>query len=40
MVTVEAEGDETLQRMMGVVSSHLDRCAVRDAPLAFDWVKG
>jgi hypothetical protein len=38
MVTVE--GGETLQRRKGVVSSRLDRCAVRDAPLPFDVVKG
>lgn len=36
-VTVEAESDETLERMKGVVSSHLDRFAFREAPLAFDW---
>ena len=39
-VTVEAEDDETLQRMKGVVASHLDRFAFREAPLAFDWAKG
>ncbi len=37
MVAVEAE--ETLQRTKGVVASHLDRFAFREAPLAFDWVK-
>ncbi len=36
-VTVEAEDDETLQRMKGVVASHLDRFAFREAPLPFDW---
>ncbi|HLM40448.1 MAG TPA: hypothetical protein VK434_12775 [Microvirga sp.] len=40
MVTVEADGEETLQRRKGVVSSYLDRFAVRDAPPAFDRVKG
>jgi hypothetical protein len=39
-VTVEAEDDETLQRMKGVVASHLDRFAFREAPLSFDWAKG
>ena len=39
-VTVEAEDDETLQRMKGVVASHLNRFAFREAPLAFDWAKG
>ncbi len=39
-VTVEAEDDETLQRMKGVVASHLDRFAFREAPLPFAWQKG
>ncbi|MBL0402765.1 DUF2218 domain-containing protein [Microvirga aerilata] len=39
-VTVEAEDDETLQRMKGVVASHLDRFAFREAPLPFVWQKG
>lgn len=39
-VTVEAEDDETLQRMKGVVASHLDRFAFREAPLPFEWQKG
>ncbi len=38
-VTVEAEDDETLQRMKGVVASHLDRFAFREAPLPFEWSK-
>ncbi|MBB3018434.1 hypothetical protein FHR70_001488 [Microvirga lupini] len=38
-VTVEAEDDETLQRMKGVVASHLDRFAFREAPLPFEWRK-
>ncbi|MBF9196819.1 DUF2218 domain-containing protein [Microvirga terrestris] len=40
MVRVEAEDDETLQRMRGVVASHLDRFAFREAPLPFEWQKG
>ncbi len=36
-VTIEAEEDETLQRMKGVVASHLDRFAFREAPLPFEW---
>jgi hypothetical protein len=40
IVQVEAEDDETLQRMKGVVASHLDRFAFREAPLPFDWSKG
>ena len=37
VVTVEADGDETLDRIKGVVASHLDRFAFREAPLTFDW---
>ena len=29
---------EDVERMRGVVSSHLDRFAFREAPLTFDWV--
>jgi len=29
---------EDVDRMRGVVSSHLDRFAFREAPLTFDWV--
>ena len=36
-VRIDAEGDETLERMKGVVASHLDRFAFREAPLKFDW---
>lgn len=39
-VTVEAEDGETLERMKGVVASHLDRFAFREAPLPFQWVRG
>jgi hypothetical protein len=39
-VTVEAEDGETLERTKGVVTSHLDRFAFREAPLPFQWVKG
>jgi hypothetical protein len=38
-VTVEAEEGETLERMKGVVASHLDRFAFREAPLPFEWTK-
>ena len=37
VVTVEAESAETLERMKGVVASHLDRFAFREAPLTFNW---
>jgi hypothetical protein len=36
-VSVEAQDDETLQRMKGVVASHLDRFAFKEAPLPFEW---
>jgi hypothetical protein len=39
-VTIEAEATETLERMKGVVASHLDRFAFREAPLPFDWRPG
>jgi hypothetical protein len=39
-VSVEAEDDETLQRMKGVVASHLDRFAFKEAPLPFEWARG
>jgi hypothetical protein len=37
LVTVEGEESETVERMKGVVASHLDRFAFREAPLPFDW---
>ena len=37
LVTIEAQDAETVERMKGVVSSHLDRFAFREAPLPFDW---
>lgn len=37
-VTIEAEAPETVERLQGVVSSHLDRFAFREAPLPFAWV--
>jgi hypothetical protein len=39
-VTVESAAAETVERLKGVVSSHLDRFAFREAPLTFDWVDG
>jgi uncharacterized protein len=36
-VTIEAPSAEVLERLKGVVSSHLDRFAFREAPLPFDW---
>lgn len=39
-VQIEAGSDEVLERMKGVVSSHLDRFAFREAPLPFEWRPG
>jgi uncharacterized protein len=36
-VTIEAGGSEEVERLKGVVASHLDRFAFREAPLRFDW---
>jgi uncharacterized protein len=40
LVTIEAQEMETVERMKGVVASHLDRFAFREAPLAFEWSPG
>ena len=37
LVTLEAEASEKVERLKGVVASHLDRFAFREAPLKFDW---
>lgn len=39
-VTIEGEEGEAVERMKGVVASHLDRFAFREAPLKFDWLAG
>jgi uncharacterized protein len=36
LVTIEGEQSE-VERMKGVVATHLDRFAFREAPLRFDW---
>lgn len=36
-VTIEADSAEVLDRLKGVVASHLDRFAFREAPLTFNW---
>jgi uncharacterized protein len=36
-VTIDAKEKETVERMKGVVASHLDRFAFREAPLKFEW---
>jgi hypothetical protein len=40
LVTIEAQEKETVERMKGVVASHLDRFAFREAPLPFNWSHG
>jgi hypothetical protein len=40
LVTIEAQENDTAERMKGVVATHLDRFAFREAPLAFDWSAG
>lgn len=37
-VTIEGESAEGLDQLKGVVASHLDRFAFREAPLPFAWV--
>ena len=39
-VTIEGEEGEAVERMKGVIASHLDRFAFREAPLKFDWSAG
>ena len=36
-VTIEGEESEEVECLKGVVASHLDRFAFREAPLRFDW---
>jgi hypothetical protein len=36
-VRVSASAPEQLENLKGVVASHLDRFAFREAPLTFDW---
>jgi hypothetical protein len=40
VVTIEAGQDEAVERLKGVVASHLDRFAFREAPLPFAWTPG
>jgi hypothetical protein len=36
-VAIEGEETQAVERMEGVVATHLDRFAFREAPLRFDW---
>ena len=36
-VTIEGEESDEVERLKGVVASHLDRFAFREAPLPFEW---
>ena len=38
LVTIEGEKSEEIERLKGVVASHLDRFAFREAPLKFHWL--
>jgi hypothetical protein len=38
LVTIEGEKSEEVERLKGVVASHLDRFAFREAPLKFHWL--
>lgn len=39
-VVLHVPEGEDVERMRGVVASHLDRFAFREAPLTFDWRVG
>ena len=39
-VVLSVPEGEDVERMRGVVASHLDRFAFREAPLTFDWREG
>ena len=39
-VTIEGPESGEVERLKGVVASHLDRFAFREAPLRFDWSAG
>lgn len=36
-VSVTADSEEAIDRIKGVIASHLDRFAFREAPLQFHW---
>jgi uncharacterized protein len=38
-VVIDGEGAEEVDRLKGVIATHLDRFAFREAPLRFDWSK-
>jgi uncharacterized protein len=37
VVTIDGQEKDAVERMKGVVASHLDRFAFREAPLKFEW---
>jgi hypothetical protein len=37
VVTILANDNSTIERLQGLVATHLDRLASREAPLRFDW---
>lgn len=36
-IAISGEDRETVERLTGVVATHIDRFAFREAPLAYDW---
>jgi hypothetical protein len=40
LVSIEGEASEEVERLKGVVATHLDRFAFREAPLKLDWSGG
>ena len=36
-VAIDGERSDEVERLKGVVATHLDRFAFREAPLKFDW---
>jgi hypothetical protein len=36
-LSISGEDPATVERLKGVVATHLDRFAFREAPLSFDW---
>ena len=37
VATIDGSREEAVERMKGVVASHLDRFAFHEAPQKFDW---
>ena len=37
VITIEADDEQTVERLKGVVARHLNRFAFREAPMPFAW---